>query len=217
MPIITGFSIALSPTVNKGIDKLTRFIKTPKQVYFFVVMIGMLLCLVSFGWIVITCVLARELAKRVKGINYPFLVACVYLSMNSWVLGLSSSIPLLLNTEKNYLIEAGILNNVISTSYTLGSLLNLSMIVFLVVFEVLRQVGDPLCEDRNLNFGGACVAVFGAIFFDERFFALRRDRHRVSPKECSLSAARAGMSSSAVDRRGKMRRRRRRRAYAAER
>lgn len=131
--IITGFSIALSPTVNKGIDKLTRFIKTPKQVYFFVVMIGMLLCLVSFGWIVITCVLARELAKRVKGINYPFLVACVYLSMNSWVLGLSSSIPLLLNTEKNYLIEAGILNNVISTSYTLGSLLNLSMIVFLVV------------------------------------------------------------------------------------
>ena len=131
--IITGFSIALSPTVNKGIDKLTQFIRTPKQVYFFVVMIGMLLCLVSFGWIVITCVLARELAKRVKGINYPFLVACVYLSMNSWVLGLSSSIPLLLNTEKNYLIEAGILNDVIPTSYTLGSLLNLCMIIFLVV------------------------------------------------------------------------------------
>lgn len=131
--IITGFSIALSPTVNKGIDRLTTYIKTPKQVYFFVVMIGMLLCLVSFGWIVITCVLARELAKRVKGINYPFLVACVYLSMNSWVLGLSSSIPLLLNTEKNYLIEAGVLEDVIPTSYTLGSILNLSMIVFLVV------------------------------------------------------------------------------------
>ncbi|MBT8277596.1 MAG: TIGR00366 family protein, partial [Bacteroidia bacterium] len=98
--IITGFSIALSPVVNKAIDHLTQYIKTPKQVYFFVIFIGMLLSLVSFGWIVITCVLARELAMRIKGINYPFLVACVYFSMNTWVMGLSSSIPLLLNTEE---------------------------------------------------------------------------------------------------------------------
>lgn len=131
--IITGFSIALSPIINKGIDQLTKYIRTPKQVYFFVVMIGMLLSLVSFGWIVITCVIARELALRVKGINYPFLIACVYFSMNSWVLGLSSSIPLLLNTQKNYLIEKGILDGVINTSYTLGSGLNIAMMVLLVV------------------------------------------------------------------------------------
>ncbi|MGB5667341.1 MAG: TIGR00366 family protein, partial [Maribacter sp.] len=109
--IITGFSIALSPVVKKAIDLITRYINTPRQVYFLVTIIGMLLCLISFGWIVITAVLARELAMRIKGINYPFLIACVYFSMNSWVLGLSSSIPLLLNTEKNYLIEAEILTH----------------------------------------------------------------------------------------------------------
>lgn len=135
--IITGFSIALSPIVKTGIDKLARYINTPKQVYFFVVIIGMLLSLVSFGWLVITCVLARELALRVKGVNYPFLIACVYFSLNSWVLGLSSSIPLLLNTEKNYLIEAGLLPDVISTSYTLGSTLNIAMIALLVVVAPL--------------------------------------------------------------------------------
>lgn len=160
--IITGFSIALSPVIKKGIDKLTRYINTPGQVYFLVVMIGMLLCLVSFGWIVITCVLARELAKRVKGVNYPFLVACVYLSMNSWVLGLSSSIPLLLNTEKNYLIEAGILNTMIPTSFTLGSLLNLSMMALLVIGAPIlmyllvpknstgQEIGD-LMENKQLT------------------------------------------------------------------
>ncbi len=131
--IITGFSIALSPVINKGIDWLTRYVNTPRQVYFFVVLIGMLLCLVSFGWLVITAVLARELAARVKGIHYPFLVACVYFSMNSWVLGLSSSIPLLLNTDKNFLIEAGILDAVIPTAYTLGSYLNFAMILLVVV------------------------------------------------------------------------------------
>jgi len=138
--IITGFSIALSPTINKCIDKLTVFINSPKQVYFLVIMIGMLLSLISFGWIVITCVFARELALRVRGINYPFLIACVYLSFGNWVSGLSSSIPLLLNTEKNYLIETGILTDVISTSYTLGSTLNIAMMVLFIVVAPLVMV-----------------------------------------------------------------------------
>ncbi|WP_460218499.1 short-chain fatty acid transporter [Psychroserpens sp. MEBiC05023] len=132
--IITGFSIALSPVINKGIDKLSTYIKTPRQVYFFVMLIGVLLSLVSFGWIVITCVLARELALRVKGVNYPFLIACVYFSGGSWVSGLSSSIPLLLNTPDNFLIKAGILNQTIPMDYTLGSTLNIIMMgVFIVV------------------------------------------------------------------------------------
>lgn len=100
--IITGFSIALSPVIRRAINRLTVSIKTPKQVYLFVIVVGSLLSLVSFGWIVITCVLARELAVRIKNVNYPFLVACVYFSFGGWVSGLSSSIPLLLNTEDNF-------------------------------------------------------------------------------------------------------------------
>ncbi|MBT8300722.1 MAG: TIGR00366 family protein, partial [Maribacter sp.] len=131
--IITGFSIALSPIVKKGIDYIARYINTPGQVYVLVVLSGILLCLVSFGWLVITCVLARELAKRVKGVNYPFLIACVYFSLNSWVLGTSSSIPLLLNTENNFLIEADLLPSVIPTSFTLGSSLNIAMMALIVI------------------------------------------------------------------------------------
>ena len=131
--IITGFSIALSPLVKKSIDFLTHYIKTPKKVYFSIILIGALLSMVSFGWIVITCVLARELALRIKGINYPFLIALVYFSSGSWVAGLSSSIPLLLNTEKNYLIETGVLSDVIPTSYTLGSSLNIAMILIFII------------------------------------------------------------------------------------
>lgn len=131
--IITGFSIALSPLVKRGIDSLSYYIKTPAQVYFLVVLIGMLLSLISFGWVVITAVLARELALRIKGINYPFLIACVYFSFNSWVLGLSSSIPLLLNSENNFLIETEILTSVIPTSYTIQSSLNIAMIALLAV------------------------------------------------------------------------------------
>ena len=52
--IITGFSIALSPVVKRSIDSFSVHIKSPIQVYFLVVFLGMLLSLISFGWIVIT-------------------------------------------------------------------------------------------------------------------------------------------------------------------
>tara|TARA_R110002167_G_scaffold36675_13_gene115779 strand:+ start:4187 stop:5584 length:1398 start_codon:yes stop_codon:yes gene_type:complete len=131
--IVTGYSIALSPVVEKGIDKLTCYIKSPGQVYYFVILIGFLMSMVSWGWVVIAAVLARELAKRVSGINYPFLIACTYFSSISWVTGMSSSIPLLLNTDKNYMIENGILSETIPTAYTLGSTLNIAMMVLMLV------------------------------------------------------------------------------------
>lgn len=142
--IVTGYCIALSPIIGKIIDKSTKYIKTARQVYVFVTLVGMLLSMVSWGWVVITAVLARELALRIKGINYPFLIACVYFSMGSWVAGLSSSIPLLLNTENNYLIEGKILLDTLATSYTLGSYLNMSMIfLYLVLAPILMYLLIP--------------------------------------------------------------------------
>ena len=57
--------------------------------------------------------------------------------MNSWVLGLSSSIPLLLNTEDNYLVKAGVVDGVFPTTLTLGSSLNIAMILLMVVVAPL--------------------------------------------------------------------------------
>ena len=131
--IITAYCIAQSNPVKRGIDSLSKHIKTPTQVYLIVVALGSLLSLVSFGMVVVTAILARELALRIKGIHYPFLIACVYFSFNGWVCGLSSSIALLLNTENNFLIESGILNDTISTSYSLGSTLNMAMIGLFVI------------------------------------------------------------------------------------
>ncbi|MAU58895.1 MAG: short-chain fatty acid transporter [Flavobacteriaceae bacterium] len=138
--IVTGYTIALSPFIRDKINSLSRLIKTPTQVYFTVILLGLLVSMVSWGWIVIAAVLARELALRVKGINYPFLIACAYISNGSWVTGLSSSIPLLLNTENNYLIKSGIIESTISTSITLASPLNLSVIILYLIFIPLLMI-----------------------------------------------------------------------------
>ncbi|MCT4630985.1 TIGR00366 family protein [Winogradskyella sp.] len=135
--IITAYCIAQSSPVKKGIDYIAKLIKTPTQVYLIIISLGALLSLVSFGMVVITAILARELALRIRGIHYPFLVACVYFSFNGWVCGLSSSIALLLNTKNNFLIQNDILSNTISTSYSLGANLNLAMIVLFVIISPL--------------------------------------------------------------------------------
>ncbi len=131
--IVTAYSIAQSEPVERGINWIARYIKSPGKVYLFVLIASAIFSLISFGMIVIVAILARELATRVKGLNYPFLIACVYFGMGSWVAGASSSIALLLNTENNFLIEAGILSELIPTAYTLGSSLNMAMIVLFVV------------------------------------------------------------------------------------
>lgn len=131
--IITGYSIALSPLLSGAIDRNSRFIRTPKQAYVFILLIGTVFTLVSWGWVVITAVIARELAKRVKGVNYLYLIACVYVSSGLWVTGLSSSIPLLLNTENNFMIKAEVLEAPLPISYTLGSPLNYAIIILYII------------------------------------------------------------------------------------
>ncbi len=131
--VVTGYSIALASTTDRLLSKVSNRISSPLQVYLTVIILGVLLSMISWGMVIIVAVLARELALRVKGINYPFLIACTYLSFTSWVTGLSSSIPLLMNTQDNFLIKQGVLDQVVSTSLTLGSSLNF-IIIFIYVF-----------------------------------------------------------------------------------
>ncbi|NIB43662.1 short-chain fatty acid transporter [Pseudomaricurvus alkylphenolicus] len=135
--LVCGYAIALTPVVSRVIDRVALWIRSPGKVYLVVVIVGALLTLISWGWVVITAVLARELAIRVKGVDYPFLIACVYISSQPWVAGLSSSIPLLLNTEGNFLISMGAMQSTLPVSHTLGGLLNL---LYLVAFFI----GVPL-------------------------------------------------------------------------
>jgi len=133
----TGYAIALSPFFIRVIDRLARVVHTPESVYIMVIVVGGLLSLVSVSMVVLAAVLAREMAKRIDGLDYPFLVACVYLASQPWVGGLSSSIPLIMGTENNFMIQSGALESTISVTHTLGSVLN---VIYLIAFFV----GMPL-------------------------------------------------------------------------
>jgi short-chain fatty acids transporter len=150
--LVTGYAIALSRPVSRLIDRLALTVARPSPVYLTVLVGGGVLCLVSWGWVVLTAVLGRELASRVRGIHYPYLVACAFYSSGAWVSGLSSSIPLLLNTPGNFLIEAGLLSTTIPVGETLGSTLNLTvMAVYLVVSPAIMWLLRPRTRAVELD------------------------------------------------------------------
>ncbi|AKS41130.1 short-chain fatty acid transporter [Wenzhouxiangella marina] len=145
--LATGFAIALSPPASALIDRLARLARTPGAVYVVVLIAGGLFNLVSWGWTVLAAVLGRELARRVPGVDYAYLIACVYISGQPWVGGASSSIPLLLNTEGNFLIESGVLASTIPTSETLGSSLNLAYVaMYFLTLPLLMFLMRPRGE-----------------------------------------------------------------------
>lgn len=146
--LATGIAIAISPPARKVIDFIAKYIKTPTAVYLTVIVVGNVLVLFSWSWNVLAAVLGRELAQRVKGVDYAYLIACTYICGAPWVSGMSSSIPLLLNTEGNFLIEAGLLPGIIPLSDTLLSPLNATMLTLSVVLTpIVMFILRPKPED----------------------------------------------------------------------
>jgi len=151
--LTTGYAIALTPIASRAIDRLARLARTPGAVYVVVLVAGGLFNLVSWGWTVLAAVLGRELARRVRGIDYAYLVACVYVSGQPWVGGLSSSIPLLLNTEGNFLVDSGVLETTLPATESLGSTLNLAYIAmyFMVVPALMWSMRPSTKTARSME------------------------------------------------------------------
>ena len=93
--LVTGYAIAISPVTGKFIDWIATKIKSPIMVYSAVVFFGCMFSLISWSWIVITAVFARELAIRVEKVDYRLpttccMCLCVLITMAWWTIWLYS-------------------------------------------------------------------------------------------------------------------------------
>jgi len=139
--LVTGTILATAPLFKKGLGKLASLPKNKIQAIIFVNVIAILACFVNWGFgLVIGAVFAKEVAKRVKGVDYPLLVASAYAGFLVWHAGLSGSIPLALATGGAGLGTAtgGAVTDAISTNLTIFSTFNL--IIFGVILVTLPLV-----------------------------------------------------------------------------
>ncbi len=94
--IITGHVLATSPPVGRLIRAVASRPRTPRQAVVLVTVFALLSSWINWGFsLVFSAVLAREVARRVAGVDYRALAAASFLGLGSiWAQGLSGSAAL---------------------------------------------------------------------------------------------------------------------------
>src|SRR5258708_2332357 len=98
MIIVGGYVVASTPVVYRAIPALAAIPRTPRQAVALVALFSMLTSLISWGLsLIFSGLFVRELAHRVKGMDYRAAGAAAYLGLGAvWAMGLSSSAAMLM-------------------------------------------------------------------------------------------------------------------------
>jgi len=101
--IVGGYVVATSPPVHRLIRWLAGIPRTARGAIAFVAFFSMATSLVSWGLsLIFSGILAREIVKNVRGIDYRAIGAAAYMGTGSvWALGLSSSAALVMATPSS--------------------------------------------------------------------------------------------------------------------
>ncbi len=101
MIIVGGYVVASTPLVYRAIRGLAAIPRSPRAAVAWIALFSMLTSLISWGLsLIFSGLLARELAHRVKGMDYRAAGAAAYLGLGAvWAMGLSSSAAMLMATK----------------------------------------------------------------------------------------------------------------------
>ncbi|WP_394841689.1 TIGR00366 family protein [Pendulispora brunnea] len=96
MIILGGYAVAVSPPVARLIAKLARVPKTPRGAIAFTAAVAMISGYLNWAFsLIFTAILAREIARLVRGVDYRALGAMAFLGLGTvWAQGLSGSAAL---------------------------------------------------------------------------------------------------------------------------
>jgi short-chain fatty acids transporter len=139
MIIIGGYVVASTPIVYWAIRALARIPKTPRGAVALVALLSMLTSLISWGLsLIFSGLFVRELAPRVKGMDYRAAGAAAYLGLGAvWALGLSSSAAMMMATKATIPPTLFSISGLIPLRQTLFLWPSIVTTVILIVLSVL--------------------------------------------------------------------------------
>ncbi|MBS8265517.1 short-chain fatty acid transporter [Mesobacillus boroniphilus] len=140
--LVTGHVLASSNIFKRGLGSLASLAKSPGQAIVIVTVVSMIASLINWGFgLVIGALFAKELAKKVKNVDYRLLIASAYAGFIVWHGGISGSIPLTIATEGHFSQD---LIGIIPTDQTIFAGFNLFIIlILLLVLPVVNRLMMP--------------------------------------------------------------------------
>ncbi|RNB83091.1 TIGR00366 family protein [Brevibacillus nitrificans] len=180
--LVTGHALASSPLVSRSLTRLASIAKTPVQGVILVTLGSAIACLLNWGFgLIVGALFAKEVAKRVPGSDYRFLIACAYIGFLTWHGGLSGSVPLTAATPGNPLEKtAGLipLTDTIFTGYNL--FITIALLVALpIMTRLMMPTGKEVVEIDPQLFAKEEVAATAEAAPTEKTFATVMENSRI--------------------------------------
>ncbi|WP_374001047.1 short-chain fatty acid transporter [Bdellovibrio bacteriovorus] len=148
--LVLGHALANSRPCSSLLSSLASHLRTPGQAIVVVSLVSLLGSWFNWGFgLVIGALFAKEIAKKVKTVDYRLLIASAYSGFLIWHGGLSGSIPLTIATDGNLAKASNnVVTGMIPVSETLFSTYNLAIvIVLLVTVPLLNMFMHPRPEE----------------------------------------------------------------------
>jgi len=161
--LVTGSALASAPALKKAIAWMASLPKTPVAAIALVTAVSAVACWLNWGFgLIVGVIFAKEIARRLAGVDYRLLIASAYSGFVVWHAGLSGSVPLKLATPGPDLAAAtnGAIVDPIPIAQTLLHPFNIGMVVLVIIaITVVNAMMHPK--------GNAVVSVDPALLEEE--------------------------------------------------
>ena len=142
--LVFGNAMASAKPCKKALGAIANMAHNKKQAIIITTFVSTICCWLNWGFgLIAGALLAKEIAKRVRDVDYPLLIASAYSGFVIWHAGLSGSIPLALN-------GGYVVSDVTYTATTLDTIfhpMNLVMCaVVLLVMPLVNYAMHPTKE-----------------------------------------------------------------------
>ncbi|RDI41950.1 short-chain fatty acid transporter [Falsibacillus pallidus] len=173
--LVTGHVLASSPIFKKLLGGLAGTAKSPGAAIVLVSVVSIIASWINWGFgLVIGALFAKELARRVKNVDYRLLIASAYGGFVVWHGGFSGSIPLSIATKGHPFADK---IGIIPTSETIFAPYNL--IIVLALFIILPILNRAMMPSKDQT-----VTVDPEILVeDEAFSAASLEAGAATPAE----------------------------------
>lgn len=146
--LVTGHTMASSVVFTRLLSKMASKLKTPRQAIVVVTLVSTIACILNWGFgLVIGAIFAKEIARKLKGVDYRLLIASAYTGFLVWHGGLSGSIPLQVASSDLKALgaqTAGAITENIPTSLTIFSPMNLFILgALIILLPILNRAMYP--------------------------------------------------------------------------
>ena len=148
--LVLGSAMASASICKRGLGAIANAAKDKKSAIIIVTFVSTVCCWLNWGFgLIAGALLAKEIARRVKDVDYPLLIASAYSGFVIWHAGLSGSIPLKMGAETGETILD--VTYYAATSETIFHPVNLAMcVIILFTMPLINWAMHPNTEHTIL-------------------------------------------------------------------